>query len=98
MTVDKNGANTAVLAALNAGKSKGDAITARQQKYLNNLVEQEHSNIKRRIRPMLGFESFRCAQTLLTGIEVVQMIRKGKYLHPDGDGLSPAEPFYLMVA
>ncbi|ENM3802574.1 IS6 family transposase [Vibrio cholerae] len=98
VTIDKSGANTAALAALNAGKSKDDAITVRQQKYLNNLVEQDHRNIKRRIRPMLGFKSFRGAQGVLAGIEVVTMIRKGQYQHPEGDGLSPAEQFYLMVA
>ena len=98
VTIDKSGANTAALAALNAEKAKDDAITVRQQKYLNNLVEQDHRNIKRRIRPMLGFKSFRRAQTLLAGIEVVQMIRKGQYHHPKGDGLSPAEQFYLLIA
>ncbi len=98
VTIDKSGANTAALATLNAGKSKDDAITVRQQKYLNNLVEQDHRNIKRRIRPMLGFKSFRRAQGVLAGIEVVSMIRKGQYQHPEGDGLSPAEQFYLMVA
>lgn len=98
VTLDKSGANTAALATLNAGQSKDDVITVRQQKYLNNLVEQDHRNIKRRIRPMLGFKSFRRAQGVLAGIEVVAMIRKGQYQHPQGDGLSPAEQFYLMVA
>lgn len=43
VTIDKSGANRAALAALNAGKSKDDAITVRQQKYLNNLVEQHQA-------------------------------------------------------
>ncbi|MCB5218436.1 transposase [Providencia stuartii] len=38
--------------------------------------QQDHRNIKRRIRPMLGFKSFRRAQTRLTGIEIVSMLRK----------------------
>lgn len=29
---------------------------------LNNVVEHDHRAIKRRIRPMLGFKSFRCAR------------------------------------
>ncbi len=93
VTTDKSG-----LAALNQGKASNETIVVRQQKYLNNLVEQGHRNIKRRIRPMLGFKSFRRAQTLLAGVEAVQMIRKGPYLQPKGDGLSPAEQFYLLVA
>lgn len=98
VTIDKSGANTAALATLNAGKPDEETITIRQSKYLNNLVEQDHRNIKRRIRPMLGFKSFRRAQTILAGIELLHMIRKGQYQHPAGDGMSPAEQFYLLVA
>ncbi|MFV8908873.1 DDE-type integrase/transposase/recombinase, partial [Serratia fonticola] len=75
-----------------------ETITVRQNKYLNNLVEQDHRNIKRRIRPMLGFNSFRRAQTLLAGIELIHMIRKGQYQHPQSEGLSTAEQFYLLAA
>ncbi|KHJ65682.1 integrase, partial [Pantoea rodasii] len=82
VTIDKSGANTAALATLNADKPAGESITVRQSKYLNNLVEQDHRNIKRRIRQMLGFKSFRRAQSILTGIELVHMIRKGQYGHP----------------
>ncbi|ELD5550032.1 IS6 family transposase, partial [Salmonella enterica] len=64
VTIDKSGANTADLATLNMGKPEAETMTIRQSKYLNNLIEQDHRNIKRRIRPMLGFKSFRRAQTL----------------------------------
>ncbi|VTR53330.1 Uncharacterised protein [Serratia fonticola] len=73
-------------------------MTIRQSKYLNNLVEQDHRNIKRRIRPMLGFKSFRRAQAILSGIELVHMIRKGQYQHSTGAHLSPSEQFYLLAA
>ncbi|MCG3472504.1 IS6 family transposase [Xenorhabdus bovienii] len=98
VTIDKSGANTAALATLNADKPEEENITLRQSKYLNNLVEQDHRNINRRIRQMLGFKSFRRAQTLLAGIELIHMIRKGQYQHPQSDGLSPAEQFYLLAA
>ncbi len=98
VTIDKSGANTAALGTLNAGKPDEETITVRQSKYLNNLVEQDHRNIKRRTRPMLGFKSFRRAQTILAGIELIHMIHKGQYQHPHGDGLSPAEQFYLLAA
>lgn len=96
-TID-SGANTAALAKLNADKPDGETMTIRQNKYLNNMVEQGHRNIKRRIRPMLGFKSFCRAQTILAGIELIHMIRKGQYQHPAGDGMSPAEQFYLLAA
>ena len=85
VTIDKSGANTAALATLNAGKPDEKTITIRQSKYLNNMVEQDHRNIKRRTRPMLGLKSFRRAQTILAGIELVHMINKGQLRHPVGD-------------
>ncbi|MEG2566806.1 MAG: DDE-type integrase/transposase/recombinase [Acinetobacter sp.] len=68
-----------------------------QSKYLNNLIEQDHRNIKRRIRQMLGFKSFRRAQTILAGIELLHIIRKGQYQHLQSERLSPAEQFYLLT-
>lgn len=85
VTIDKSGANTAALDTLNAGKGDEESIIVRQSRYLNNLIEQDHRNIKRRIRLMLGFKSFRRAQTILAGIELIHMIRKGQYKHPQGE-------------
>ncbi|WP_299952000.1 DDE-type integrase/transposase/recombinase, partial [uncultured Ruegeria sp.] len=45
----------------------------------NNIVEQDHRFIKRRLRHMCGFESFRSASATLDGIEVVNMIRKQQF-------------------
>ncbi|CNC89203.1 transposase [Yersinia frederiksenii] len=98
VTIDKSGANTTALATLNVDKPEDATITVRQNKYLNNLIEQDHRNIKRRIRPMLGFKSFRRAQTIVAGIELVHMIRKGQLQHLAGDRLSPAEQFYLLAS
>ncbi len=98
VTIDKSGANTAALATLNADKQYEEAIIVRQNKYLNNLVEQDHRNIKRRTRSMQGFKSFRRAQTILAGIELLNIIRKEQYQHPKSGGLSPAEQFYLLAA
>ncbi|MBF7686490.1 DDE-type integrase/transposase/recombinase [Acinetobacter sp. B10A] len=41
-------------------------IKIRQNKYLNNRVEQDHRFIKRRFRSMLGFKSFQCAKIILS--------------------------------
>ena len=79
-------------------KADEETLTIRQSKYLNNLVEQDHRNIKRRTRPMLGFKSFWRAQTIPAGIELLHMIRKEQYQHPQNEGLSPAEQFYLLAA
>ncbi len=98
MTIDTSGANTATLVTLNTGKPDEETITVRQSKYLNNLIEQDHLNIKRRIKLMLGFKSFRWSQMILAGIVLIHMIRKEQYQHLQGDGLPQAEQFYLLVA
>lgn len=59
VTIDKSGSNMAALTTLNAEKNDEESITLRQNKFLNNLVEQDHRNIKRWTRPELGFKSFR---------------------------------------
>ncbi|WP_227685333.1 DDE-type integrase/transposase/recombinase, partial [Klebsiella sp. S69] len=93
----KSGANAAALALQNADKPDEAMIAIRQSKYLNNLVEQDHRNIKRRVHPMLGFNAFRRAQTILSDIELIHMIRKGQYQYTADDGMSPAKQLYLLV-
>jgi transposase-like protein len=46
--VDKSGANLAALEALNAERSV--SVKVQQNKYLNNIIEQDHRAIKRIIR------------------------------------------------
>ncbi len=47
-------------------------------RYLNNIVEQDHRAIKRRVRACQGFWSFASAARTIQGIETVNMIRKGQ--------------------
>jgi transposase-like protein len=53
--------------------------TLRSSKYLNNLIEQDHRNIKSRINAMLGFKRFRNAAVTISGIELTHRIRKGQF-------------------
>ena len=69
----------------------------RQSKYLNNIVEQDHRAIKRIVRPMLGFKTFRCARILIAGIEVMHMIRKGQLADIKDQAASPANQFYCLA-
>ena len=58
----------------------GQIPTASQRtQCLNNLIEQEHRFIKRRVRPMIGFKSFASAASTIAGIKIVNMIRKGQF-------------------
>ncbi|MFL9936432.1 IS6 family transposase [Paraburkholderia sp. RL18-103-BIB-C] len=95
ITVDKSGANLAALKAINADREA--PVKVRQNKYLNNLVEQDHRAIKRIIKPMMGFKDFRCARIILSGIEVMHMIRKGQMKTTKGTSPPAAKQFYSLV-
>ena len=95
VAMDKSGANKAAMDEINArGKNQ---IVIRQVKYLNNLVEQDHRAIKRVTRPMLNFKSFRTARSILAGIELMHMIRKGQLMLEDCIELSFADQFYALA-
>lgn len=82
VVIDKSGANTAGITAINRMlKRLGCPIQIELVwiKYLNNMVEQDHRFIKRRIRPMLGFKAFASAAATLAGVKVANMIRKGQF-------------------
>ncbi len=46
---------------------------------MNNLIEQDHRDIKSRTKVMLGFKRFRSAATTISGIESMHRIRKGRF-------------------
>jgi transposase, IS6 family len=54
------------------------ASQLRRCKYLNNIVEQDHRFIKRRVNPRLGFFNFNTARRTIGVYEVMNMIRKGQ--------------------
>jgi transposase-like protein len=95
VTIDRSGANLAGLNAINADRET--PIKIRQSKYLNNVIEQDHRAIKRVVRPMPGFKSFRCARIILGGIEVMHMIAKGQMKNDVGPLRSSAEQFYDLA-
>ncbi|MDP1460150.1 DDE-type integrase/transposase/recombinase, partial [Bacillus wiedmannii] len=55
-------------------------IPLRVKKYLNNIIEQDHRFIKKRIRNILGLKPLRTATKMIAGIEAMHMIKKGKTL------------------
>jgi putative transposase len=92
INIDKSGANTAGIEQYNIDENK--RIKIRQCKYLNNIVEQDHRFIKRIIRPMLGFKSFRSARATLAGIELWRMLKKNQ----GKSSLLAWEQFYALGA
>jgi transposase, IS6 family len=80
ITVDKNPAYLIAIQELKEEKQMPEGIQLRQVKYLNNIMEQDHCFIKKRIRPMLGLKSLRTAKRIISGIEAMHMIKKGQTL------------------
>ncbi len=78
INVDKNTAYPVAMETLKEEETLTETTKLRQVKYLNNVVEQDHRNIKRITRPMMGFKSFNSARRTLKGIEAMNMIRKGQ--------------------
>ena len=95
ITVDKSGANTAAVRGVVA--DTGANILLRQNKYLNNRVEQDHRAVKRITRPMMGFKNFRCARATIAGIETMHMIRKGQMVSPQSTALSAVQQFHSLA-
>src|SRR5438445_1489630 len=83
ITIDVSDANEAAIKRYN--EAHGTAITIRQLKYLNNVVEQDHRAVKRVTRPMLGVKSFAAAQDTFVGVELVHMIRKKQMVVEEGE-------------
>jgi transposase, IS6 family len=50
----------------------------RPVQYPNNILEQDHRPIKKRIRVRQHFREFRCARRTIHGYETMHKIRKGQ--------------------
>ena len=67
-----------VVKRLKQERTLGRRCRCRTCPYLNNIIEQDHRAIKRRINAKQGFRSLGGAQRTIPGHEVMHMIRKGQ--------------------
>ena len=100
VTVDKSGSNYAALIYLNlliffTTTDLDKCIEIRQIKYLNNMIEQDHRFVKRRVKPMLGFKSHDSAEATIAGYELINMLRKGQ--HKNAANMNRVEQFYSIA-
>lgn len=92
ITVDKNAAYPVTINELKQEKTLKAQTQLRQNKYLNNIIEQDHRNVKRIVKPMMGFQAFNTARRTLRGIEAMNMVRKGQVKGISrGDSVSQAD-------
>jgi transposase-like protein len=78
ITVDKHAAYPLAFDALQHDGTLPESCQLRQCKYLNNVIEQVHRFMKRRVNPGLGFRTFATAQRTIQGYEAMHMLRKGQ--------------------
>ncbi len=61
--------------------------------YLNNILEQDHRAIKRRVKAKQGFREFHAARRTIQGYEAMHMIRKGQARRVNGSDVRPQIQF-----
>src|SRR5947208_16247435 len=78
ISVDKNAAYPEAFTTSQAERVLPHDCKLRRVKYLNNVIEQDHRFIKKKVRASQCFKSFHMAEKTLEGIEAVNMMGKGQ--------------------
>jgi transposase-like protein len=78
INVDGHPAYAHAVTELKQNGELGRRCRCRRCPYLNNVVEQDHRFIKKRIAASLGFRSIQGALNTIDGYEAMHMIRKGQ--------------------
>jgi IS6 family transposase len=78
ISVDKNAAYPEAFSTSQAERIVPKDCKLRRVKYLNNVIEQDHRFIKKKVRASQCFKSFHAAERTLEGIEAMNMMRKGQ--------------------
>ena len=78
ISVDKNAAYPEAFSASQEEKVVPKDCKLRRVKYLNNVIEQDHRFVKKKVRASQCFKSFHTAERTLEGIEAVNIYAKVK--------------------
>jgi transposase-like protein len=78
INVDGHPAYARAIADLKRSGEIGRRCRCRPSPYLNNVLEQDHRFIKKRVGAGLGFRSVQGALRTLEGYEAMHVIRKGQ--------------------
>ena len=60
---------------------------------MNNILEQDHRAIKRRVKAKQGFREFQAARRTIEGYEAIHMIRKGQVRWVSSDAVRQQNQF-----
>ena len=69
----------------------------RPVQYWNNIIEQDHRAIKRRVNGKQGFREFQAARRTIQGYEVIHMMRKGQVRWVSGTDIGRQNQFINNV-
>jgi IS6 family transposase len=78
VSVDKNAAYPEAFTVSQEERVLPLDCQLRRVKYLNNVIEQDHRFVKKKVRASQCFKSFHTAERTLEGIEAMHMMRKGQ--------------------
>jgi transposase-like protein len=79
ITLDGSRASHQAVAELKAEGNLPAQTLIRTNRYLNNMIEQDHLKAPQRCYPMLGFKIFGNAEVALSGIELANKIKKAQF-------------------
>jgi len=77
INVDKNPTYIGAVRGLKQDNLLPKKCKRRPSPYMNNIIEQDHRFMKRKIKPGLGFFFYPTALRTIQGYEAMHMIRKG---------------------
>jgi IS6 family transposase len=84
ISVDKNAAYPEAFTSSQNEKVLPKDCILRRVKYLNNVIEQDHRFIKKKVRASQCFKRFHTAERTIEGVEALHMMRKGQVKRLDG--------------
>jgi IS6 family transposase len=93
LSVDKNAAYPEAFTTSQAEKVLPHDCKLRRVNYLNNVIEQDHRFIKKKVRVSQCFKRFHTTERTLEGIEAVNMIRKGQVKRLSGNDVQGQAKF-----
>ena len=97
INVDGHPAYASAVADLKQTGELGRRCRCRVTPYLNNIIEQDHRFIKKRITASLGFRSVEGACRTIEGYEAMHAIRKGQVRWvPKGDAIAQRQFIHII--
>jgi transposase-like protein len=79
LTLDGYAASHEAIATLQSEGTLAADLIVRTNRYVNNVIEQDHRRVKQRVKPMLEFERFAHAALAISGMELVHQINKDQF-------------------